>query len=210
MDARHRHDWLLFNYLARHGSQGQREQHRSVAKYTSDSDVLRANHNFIRNERESDSKGKPEESADKLADAYWASLFKDFALADLSRYRDGQLGLRWRTENEVFDGKGQFLCGALGCDSTLELHSFEVPFVYTERGEKKETLVKLRLCGACAPKLFWHKAVQPEPEPSSCSRGGGGSSSSRRRSRSREKRSNGGVLRDQRSSAGHRSERRGK
>lgn len=28
-----------------------------------------------------------------------------------------KIGLRWRTEEEVFEGKGQFICGAVGCDS---------------------------------------------------------------------------------------------
>jgi hypothetical protein len=27
-----------------------------------------------------------------------AQLFKEYAIVDLARYREGQLGLRWRTE----------------------------------------------------------------------------------------------------------------
>ena len=33
-------------------------------------------------------------------------LFKEFAIADLSRYKEKKIGLRWRTEREVVCGKG--------------------------------------------------------------------------------------------------------
>lgn len=32
-------------------------------------------------------------------------LFKEYALADMSRYKEGKIGLRWRTEREVIAGK---------------------------------------------------------------------------------------------------------
>ncbi|WVF70969.1 hypothetical protein IAT40_005765 [Kwoniella sp. CBS 6097] len=35
------------------------------------------------------------------------------------------------------------------------LRSFELPFVYAEAGERKETLVKVRLCPGCQRKLTW-------------------------------------------------------
>ncbi|WVQ96985.1 hypothetical protein IAU59_004094 [Kwoniella sp. CBS 9459] len=35
------------------------------------------------------------------------------------------------------------------------LRSFELPFVYAEAGERKETLVKVRLCPSCQRKLKW-------------------------------------------------------
>jgi Folate-sensitive fragile site protein Fra10Ac1 len=40
--------------------------------------------------------------------------------------QDGKVGLRWRTEKEVVAGKGQFVCGARGCDVRQGLASFEV------------------------------------------------------------------------------------
>lgn len=40
--------------------------------------------------------------------------------------QDGKVGLRWRTEKEVVAGKGQFVCGARGCDVRQGLGSFEV------------------------------------------------------------------------------------
>jgi hypothetical protein len=52
----------------------------------------------------------------------------------------------------VLEGKGQFICAALDCQAT-ELCSYEVNFHYIEQGVKKNALVKVRLCGACADKL---------------------------------------------------------
>lgn len=57
--------------------------------------------------------------------------------------QEDKLGLRWRTEAEVISGKGQFSCGARGCTETRGLATFEVPFGYTEAGERKEALVKV-------------------------------------------------------------------
>ena len=61
--------------------------------------------------------------------------------------------MRWRTEREVFDGKGQFCCGNKACSSDENLESFELHFAYEEHGEHKQCLVKLRVCPACAKKL---------------------------------------------------------
>jgi hypothetical protein len=98
----------------------------------------------------------------RLARRYGDRLHKEYALGDLSQYRSGHVGLRWRTEAEVVAGKGQFVCGALGCDGVAGLHSYELPFRYTERGEAKNALVKVRLCGRCAPKLFFKQLQQAQ------------------------------------------------
>jgi len=90
----------------------------------------------------------------RLASRYWAALNKEFALADTSRCHAGRLGLRWRSAAEVAAGLGQFTCGALGCGSVAGLHSYEVPFAYSEGGEAKSALVKLRVCGGCAALAF--------------------------------------------------------
>ena len=39
----------------------------------------------------------------RLAKRYYDSLFREYALADMSRYREGAVGLRWRTKQEVRD-----------------------------------------------------------------------------------------------------------
>lgn len=44
--------------------------------------------------------------------SHCSKLFKEYAIADLSRYKEGRVGLRWRTQEEVVSGRGQFVCGA--------------------------------------------------------------------------------------------------
>lgn len=74
--------------------------------------------------------------------------------------------MRWRTKQEVLDGKGQFSCANLSCQnqqSTLDenpdekegggLRSFELNFKYVEHGVEKNALVTTRVCGECADKL---------------------------------------------------------
>ena len=41
-----------------------------------------------------------------------SKLYKEYAIADLSRHREGKVGLRWRTQKEVVSGRGQFICAA--------------------------------------------------------------------------------------------------
>lgn len=61
---------------------------------------------------------------------------------------------------QVVRGKGQFLCGAKGCDCKKGLCSYEVNFSYQEAGEKKQALVKLRVCPSCGYKLNYKKERQ--------------------------------------------------
>ncbi|PNH03978.1 Protein FRA10AC1 [Tetrabaena socialis] len=68
--------------------------------------------------------------------------------------------MRWRTQREVLCGKGQFACGAKGCEAGEGLCSYEVNFAYVEAGERKQALVKLRVCPACACKLNYKKEKQ--------------------------------------------------
>lgn len=76
----------------------------------------------------------------RLAKKYYDKLFKEYALADLKHYKDGRIGFRWRTEQEVraeagqcsevecitlvclrthqvLEGKGQFVCGNKRCSA---------------------------------------------------------------------------------------------
>jgi len=95
-----------------------------------------------------------------MAWKYYTRLFKEYALADLSRYTEGKIGLRWRTEAEVVSGKGQFSCGNKRCDEKQELRSYELNFKYKEAGEVKNELVKVRVCLPCARRLFHRKIVE--------------------------------------------------
>ena len=65
---------------------------------------------------------------------------------------------RWRTEDEVVQGTGQFTCGNKACKLHVEkdldeLASFEVMFNYREHAEKKSALVKVRVCEKCEKRL---------------------------------------------------------
>lgn len=64
--------------------------------------------------------------------------------------------MRWRIEQEVVLGKGQFICGNKHCSEKDNLKSWEVNFNYVEHGSKKNALVKLRLCESCSNKLNYH------------------------------------------------------
>jgi protein FRA10AC1 len=98
---------------------------------------------------------------DRMVQSYHDHLYKEYALADLSR-GPGQIGLRWRTKQEVMDGRGERTCGNKHCsigesqtnmNTMPPLITLEVPFSYQERGVKKIELVKLRLCPLCLPRV---------------------------------------------------------
>ncbi|RHY04541.1 hypothetical protein DYB25_003439 [Aphanomyces astaci] len=114
---------------------------------TEDEATLREKHQFLRND-DADAVDGAKDWKVRMAVRYYQKLFKEYALADFSRYTDGKVGLRWRTEREVIDGKGQFVCGNKACDTSEGLESYEVLFAYVEHGEKKQCLVKLRVCRA--------------------------------------------------------------
>lgn len=109
-----------------------------------------------------DPEADPTDWRTQLAQRYYKRLYREYALADLSRYKEGKVGLRWRTRQEVVDGKGQFICGSLRCDAREGLASFEVPFSYSEGGQAKQALVKVRVCARHAYKLNYKKLQSME------------------------------------------------
>lgn len=53
---------------------------------------------------------------ERMVKNYHQGLYKEYVLADLSRVLDiGKIGLRWRTESEVSNGRGFRCCGNLTC-----------------------------------------------------------------------------------------------
>ncbi|OXB72242.1 UNVERIFIED_CONTAM: hypothetical protein H355_012666 [Colinus virginianus] len=117
-----------------------------------DLDVIRENHRFLwREDDEADMNWEK-----RLAKKYYDKLFKEYCIADLSKYKENKFGFRWRHEKEVISGKGQFSCGNKHCDGKEGLKSWEVNFGYVEHGEKRNALVKLRLCPECSYKLNFH------------------------------------------------------
>ncbi|KAL9298393.1 hypothetical protein ACSQ67_024289 [Phaseolus vulgaris] len=98
----------------------------------------------------------------RLVKRYYDKLFKEYCLADMSQYKSGKIGLRWRTEKEVMSGKGQFICGNKHCNEKDGLASYEVNFCYFEAGEDKQALVKLVTCERCACKLNYKRQKEKE------------------------------------------------
>ena len=136
----------------------QRHHHLLRQGFVTDEQAVKAEHRFLWEPESGRSSSASEDSWEKrLARRYYSKLYREYALADLSRYKEGAVGLRWRTEQEVFDGRGQFTCGNKACDSNAGLQSFELLFAYEEHGEHKQALVKLRVCRACEEKLHYRK-----------------------------------------------------
>ncbi|XP_002981847.2 protein FRA10AC1 [Selaginella moellendorffii] len=149
LNAYERHKKFMRDYVHHYGAPSQ----QPIRPIKTDADTLRETYRFIRSE-EDDSERSWEQ---RLAKRYYDKLFKEYCLADMSRYKESKVGLRWRTEKEVIAGKGQFICGNKDCNAKEELCSYEVNFVYKEAGESKQALVKLRLCPGCAYKLNYKK-----------------------------------------------------
>ncbi|XP_035893222.1 protein FRA10AC1 homolog isoform X2 [Anopheles stephensi] len=120
---------------------------RDTSRDKTDHDVVRENHRFLWDEETVDSWEK------QLAKKYYDKLFKEYCISDLSRYKENKVAMRWRIEKEVVVGKGQFVCGDRHCEERTGLRSWEVNFGYQEHGQKRNALVKLRLCPTCSDKL---------------------------------------------------------
>ena len=109
---------------------------RDTSKDKRDIDVIKENHRFLWKEEDNH-----DETWEKtLAKKYYDKLFKEYCITDLSRYKENKVAMRWRTEKEVEDGKGQFSCGNRKCNEKESLRSWEVNFGYVEHGEKKNAL----------------------------------------------------------------------
>eukprot|EP00921_Rhytidocystis_pertsovi_P009821 GHVQ01015774.1.p1 GENE.GHVQ01015774.1~~GHVQ01015774.1.p1 ORF type:complete len:228 (+),score=30.13 GHVQ01015774.1:1030-1713(+) len=88
--------------------------------------------------------------------------------------------MRWRSEREVVQGKGQFVCGNKDCVDRGSLKSYELHFKYQEEGQIKEALVKARLCLPCACKLNYKNSFNQDEKRTS----------KKRRSRHKERKHN--------------------
>ncbi|XP_017353657.1 protein FRA10AC1 isoform X4 [Cebus imitator] len=151
MDAYQRHTKFVNDYILYYG--GKKEDFKRLGENDkTDMDVIQENHRFLWNEE--DEMDMTWEK--RLAKKYYDKLFKEYCIADLSKYKENKFGFRWRVEKEVISGKGQFVCGNKYCDKKEGLKSWEVNFGYTEYGEKRNALVKLRLCQECSIKLNFH------------------------------------------------------
>lgn len=147
LSAYDRHKKLVNDYLLLRGSNATALR-RDTSRDKTDGDVIRDNHKFLWDESD-----QPETWGQRLAKRYYDKLFKEYCICDLSQYKHNQVALRWRTEKEVIAGKGQFECANKRCSEKDGLRSWEVNFAYVEQEEKKNALVKLRLCADCSVKL---------------------------------------------------------
>jgi protein FRA10AC1 len=154
--------------------------------------VLQAEYTFLPSEE------APASWQARMVQRYHSGLYKEFALADLSR--PGQLGLRWRTKQEVVDGRGEMSCGNLQCRNSENLVTIEVPFSYTEKGVAKKELVKLRLCSTCQPLPVVRTTKRPRKDEQDCG------SSSHRSEESRERKKKDGTRHRKRNSSDSSSE----
>ena len=196
LTAYERHSRLIQNYLSFYQSSPSQSSSGSTTKTSRESslrsllttsqdlselDLLRKHHQFLRDE-DSQTHEVPLTWEQRLAKKYYDKLFKEYCLCSLSKYKTFQIAMRWRTAKEVQDGKGQFICGSLDCQSKVDLRSYEVNFAYREkallqksssttssslkekdyRWVKKNALVKLRLCPECAYKLNYKKILQAQ------------------------------------------------
>ncbi|XP_014471928.1 PREDICTED: protein FRA10AC1 homolog [Dinoponera quadriceps] len=148
LSAYDRHKKLINDYLTLHGKSISSLK-RDTSRDKTDYDVIRENHKFLWDQ----DKDVPDTWGARLAKKYYDKLFKEYCICDLTYYKYNKVALRWRTEKEVIVGKGQFECGSKTCNEKEDLRSWELNFGYVEHGEKKNALVKLRLCVECSVKL---------------------------------------------------------
>ena len=60
-------------------------------------DVIYTNHKFLWDEVDLSTLNWEE----RLAKKYWDKLYKEYAICDLSLFKENKIGFRWRTEKEV-------------------------------------------------------------------------------------------------------------
>ncbi|XP_060661039.1 protein FRA10AC1 [Drosophila nasuta] len=138
LSAKERHNYILSHFVLPTAAETESRKHKR------DIDVIRENHRFLWNEEDEDIDTLTWEQ--RLALRYYRKLFKEYCIADLTRYKENKIALRWRTEQEVVTGLGQFQCGSRHCGEREGLRSWEVNFKYLENGAPQNALVKVRLC----------------------------------------------------------------
>lgn len=147
MALRERHNQLIHIYRE-HTNNSSSTSNRTTVFSASDRKTLEEQHEFVRDD--DDDEANAGDWGVRMARKYWNKMFKEYAICDLTLFQTGRIGMRWRVEKEVILGKGQFVCGNKHCDSTMDLHSYEIPFTYMEKVVSKTELVKCRVCLECA------------------------------------------------------------
>ncbi|KAG0241192.1 hypothetical protein BGW41_006185 [Actinomortierella wolfii] len=141
VDAWSKHQEYIANYIKYFQKDPKKELNSSSYRHkysAKELDILHKNHRFLWNDDDATDLSWEQ----RIAKKYYDRLLKEYALVELKYYKIGRIAMRWRTEDEVIRGKGQFTCGCLRCDESEGLSSWEVNFAYVEMGEKKNVLVK--------------------------------------------------------------------
>ncbi|KAK7205324.1 hypothetical protein BZA70DRAFT_277847 [Myxozyma melibiosi] len=94
-----------------------------------------------------DREAKAAEYGREIAKKFASRLVKDFPIIDLSRYRSGKIGLRWRTlaEYEENIGGERGICAEVGCrmrDKSYKPNSDSVPRFREDSGRHRVLLEK--------------------------------------------------------------------
>ncbi|OBZ72433.1 Protein FRA10AC1 [Grifola frondosa] len=84
-------------------------------------DILQASHRFIRHRTNDEMSEGDQLWGERLAENYYSSLYREYAVCDLKHYKSGNFALRWRTESEVISGEGRMI--VLILDIVHLLHS---------------------------------------------------------------------------------------
>ncbi|XP_023595894.1 protein FRA10AC1 isoform X2 [Trichechus manatus latirostris] len=131
MDAYQRHKKFVNDYILYYG--GKKEDFRRLGENDkTDLDVIRENHRFLWNEE--DEMDMTWEK--RLAKKYYDKLFKEYCIADLSKYKENKFGFRWRVEKEVISGKG--LCQECSCKLNFHHRKKEVKLKNRKDKTKKD------------------------------------------------------------------------
>ncbi|KAM9197227.1 protein FRA10AC1 isoform 2-T3 [Dugong dugon] len=131
MDAYQRHKKFVNDYILYYG--GKKEDFRRLGENDkTDLDVIRENHRFLWNEE--DEMDMTWEK--RLAKKYYDKLFKEYCIADLSKYKENKFGFRWRAEKEVISGKG--LCQECSCKLNFHHRKKEVKLKNRKDKTKKD------------------------------------------------------------------------
>lgn len=117
-----RHQEYVARYLRVYERDGGKARLEALAAGNrNDWDVLRERHRFLRHDDEVPSSSEGGSSyEDEVARRYYSHLFKEYAVADLKHYKSGAIALRWRSEEDVIEGIGQFSECVCVCVCVLE------------------------------------------------------------------------------------------
>ncbi|KAM7512332.1 hypothetical protein LguiB_011207 [Lonicera macranthoides] len=155
LNAYDRHKKFLNDYVGFYGKEKFPEEKLPIK---TDQDTLREGYRFIRSE-EDDIHPSWEQ---RLVKRYYDKLFKEYCIADMSQYKTGKIGLRWRTEKELISVLLALIFNNEVCISSNLCSKLQVNFSYFEAGENKQALVKLVTCERCAKKLVYRKEKEKE------------------------------------------------